>query len=112
MSQDALEVMFVSHSLHYALSNVIIRDQKFLKVKHYYELIFERKQLNFFLGMKNCPNIEANIFSRTNCDKFWHFLAKNLKGWSEKLETWHVETLDPVLKKVRKQQFFPGSPSL
>ena len=39
-------------------------------------------------------------------------MAKNLKGWSEKLETWHVETLDPVLKKVRKQQFFPGSPSL
>ena len=34
VSQDALEVMFVSHSLHYALSNVIIRDQKFLKVKH------------------------------------------------------------------------------
>ena len=62
--------------------------------------------------MKNCPNFEANIFSRTNCDKFWHFLAKNLKGWSEKLETWHVETLDPVLKKARKQQFPPGSPSL
>ena len=82
--------------MHYALSNVIIRDQKFLKVKHHYELIFERKQLNFFLGMKNCPNFEANIFSRTNCDKFWHFLAKNLKGWSEELETWHVETLDPV----------------
>ena len=62
--------------------------------------------------MKNCPNFEANIFSRTNCDKFWHFFAKILKGWSEKLETWHVETLDPVLKKARKQQFPPGSPSL
>ena len=43
---------------------------------------------------------------------FGIFWQKNLKGWSEKLEPWHVETLDPVLKKVRKQQFFPGSPSL
>ena len=27
-------------------------------------------------------------------------------------ETWHAETLDLVLKKARKQQFYPGSPSL
>ena len=32
-----------------------------------------------------------------------------MKGWSDKLETWHAETLDPVLKKARKQQFHPGS---
>ena len=38
--------------------------------------------------------------------------VKNLNGWSEKLETWHVETWDPVWKKARKQQFSPGSRSL
>ena len=45
-------------------------------------------------------------------EQFGHFWAKNQKGWSEELEIWHVETLDPVLKKARKQQFPPGSPSL
>jgi len=35
-----------------------------------------------------------------------------MNGWSDKLETWHTETLDPVLKKARKQQFYPGSRSL
>ena len=35
-----------------------------------------------------------------------------MKGWSDKLETWHAENLDPVLKKARKQQFYPDSPSL
>ena len=48
--------------------------------------------------------------------KYWVYIldlsVKNLNGWSDKLETWHVETLDPVWKKVRKQQFYPGSRSL
>ena len=34
------------------------------------------------------------------------------EGWSEKLENWHVETWYPVWKKARKQQFSPGSRSL
>ena len=38
--------------------------------------------------------------------------VKNPNGWSEKLETWHVETLDPFWKKARKQQFSPDSRSL
>ena len=66
--------------MYYALSNVIIRDQKFLKVKHYFGLIFKGKPLNFFLGMKNCPIIEANLFSRTNSDRFWHFFGQKPKG--------------------------------
>ena len=57
-------------------------------------------------------NLATNMFLRKKCDKFWNFLPKDLKGWSEKLETWHVEVLDPVLKKVRRQQFSPGSPSV
>ena len=48
--------------------------------------------------------------------KYWVYYldlsVKNLNGWSEKLETWHVETWDPVWKKARKQQFSPGSRSL
>ena len=43
---------------------------------------------------------------------FFICLWKIVKGWSEKLEIWHTENLDPVLKKARKQQFSPGSPSL
>ena len=49
--------------------------------------------------------------SNTGCI-FWTCLGKIMNGWSDKLETWHAETLDPVLKKARKQQFYPGSPSL
>ena len=43
---------------------------------------------------------------------FFICLWKIVKGWSEKLEIWHAENLDPVLKKARKQQFYPGSRSL
>ena len=49
--------------------------------------------------------------SNTGCI-FWICLWKIVKGWSDKLEIWHAENLDPVLKKARKQQFSPGSPSL
>ena len=35
-----------------------------------------------------------------------------MKGWSDKLEIWHAENLGPVWKKARKQQFYPGRPSL
>ena len=41
-----------------------------------YVLIFEQKQLDFFLMMKNCQYFATNIFSITNCDKFGHFCAK------------------------------------
>ena len=43
---------------------------------------------------------------------FWICLGKIINGWSDKLETWHAENLDLVLKKARKQQFYPGSRSL
>ena len=48
--------------------------------------------------------------------KYWVYVldlfVKNLNGCSDKLETWFVETLDPVWEKARKQQFYPGSRSL
>ena len=62
--------------------------------------------------VKNYQNFAKNVWSMKKSDRFGHFWAKNQKGWSEELEIWHVETLDPVLKKARKQQFPPGSPSL
>ena len=43
---------------------------------------------------------------------FWICLEKIMNGWSDKLEIWHAENLDPVLKKARKHQFSLGSPSL
>ena len=39
-----------SGSLHYALGNVIIRNQKFPKVKDYYALIFHQKLFKPFLN--------------------------------------------------------------
>ena len=45
-----LMVLFASEPLHYALGNVIIRNQKFPKVKHYYALIFHQKSFKPFLN--------------------------------------------------------------
>ena len=66
--------------------------------------------------MQNYQNVVPNVFvcqTSQILGVFFGFVCeKNLKGWSDRLETWHAETLDPVLKKARKQQFYPGSPSL
>ena len=75
-------------------------------------LIFERRQVNPFFNGEKLPKVCKKYFVNEKSDRFGHFWAKNQKGWSEELEIWHVETLDPVLKKARKQQFPPGSPSL
>ena len=86
--------------------------KQFLKVKNYYVLIFERKQLNSFLKGEKLPIFCHKYFFNRKFDKFGHFRPKNLKGWSDKLETLHVETLGTILKKPRKQKNYPGSPSL
>ena len=39
---------------------------------------------------------------------FLDLSVKIINGWSDQLEIWHAENLDPVLKKARKQQFYPG----
>ena len=33
---------------------------------------------------------------------FVYLFAKNMKGWSYKLEIWYVEQSDPAFKKTRK----------
>ena len=69
-----------------------------------------------FFGWCKITQILCHMFFLVKKVKYWvYFLdlsVKNPKGWSDRLETWHAETLDPVLKKARKQQFYPGSPSL
>ena len=38
--------------------------------------------------------------------------SKNTKGWSDNSEIWCIEHLGRAEIKTRKQQFYPGSPSL
>ena len=50
------------------------------------------------------PKLRAKCFSLSKeSNIFWICMRQNPNGWSEKLETWHVKTLDSFLrKKVRK----------
>ena len=48
--------------------------------------------------MKKCQ-----YFAEKNCNIFWHFWAKTWRA-GQKLETFHVETLYPALKKPGKQK--------
>ena len=86
------------------------------KVKSYCAPIFDPIMFKPFLDDAKLPRFCGKWFSlskRSNIGCiFWTCLWKNLKGWSDRLETWHAETLDPLLKKARKQQFYPGSLSL
>ena len=86
--------------------------QKYAKVKYYYLLIFEQKELNFFLKDQKLPTFYNKYFFNEKMWKFWHLMAKKLKGWSHKLETLHVKSLGAILKKLRKQKNCGGSPSL
>ena len=62
--------------------------------------------------VKNYQHFARNFFQEKKGQSMTCFGKKKLKGRAEELETWHEETLDPVLKKARKQQIPPGSPSL
>ena len=48
--------------MHYALSNVIIRDNKFAKVNHYYVLIYEHKQVNPFSNGEKLSKVRNKYF--------------------------------------------------
>ena len=69
---------------------VAIRDSKFLKVNNYYVLILE--------WWRN-----ANILQRKIVIFFGIFGQKTWRA-GQKLETFHVETLYPALKKPGKQK--------
>ena len=116
---DKVKGGWIFTTLHNGASNEIKEIKvwkKCPKVKPYCAPIFDPIMFKPFLDDAKLPKSCAKCFclskkSNIGCI-FWICLWKNLKGWSDRLETWHAETLDPVLKKARKQQFYPGSPSL
>ena len=64
-----------------------------------------------FLDDVELPKFCAKCFSLSKnqiLGVFFGFVCeKNLKGWSDRLETWHAKTgleLDPVLKEEKKQK--------
>ena len=89
-------------TVHYALGNVIIRNQKSPKVKHYCAFIFHRKSFKPFL---DDAKLLKCLYKYAFGQILWTFVylfAKNMKGWSYKLEIWYVEQSDPAFKKTRK----------
>ena len=104
--------------LHNGASNEIKEIKVFKKcpkVKPYCVPIFDPIMFKPFLDGAKLPKFCAKCFylskqSNIACI-FLIYLWKTLNCWSDKLETWHAETLDPVWKKTRKQQFYPGSSS-
>ena len=105
--------------MHYGASNEIKEIEvckKCPKVEPYFVPIFDPIVVKPCLDDAKWPKfytkyVSLSKQSNTGCI-FFICLWKIVKGWSEKLEIWHAENLDPVLKKARKQQFSPGSPSL
>ena len=105
--------------MHYGASNEIKEIEvckKCPKVEPYCVPIFDPVMVKPFLDDAKWPKfytkyVSLSKQSNTGCI-FCICLWKIVKGWSEKLEIWHAENLDPVLKKARKQQFYPGSRSL
>ena len=72
--------------MHYALGNVIIRNQKSPNVKHYYAFIFRRKS---FKPSLNDAKFLKYLYKYKFEQIFWtcvYLFAKNMKGWSDKLE--------------------------
>ena len=88
--------------MHYALGNVIIRNQKSPKVKCYYAFILGRKSFKPFLNDANFLKVYTNIFLSKYVGHLLIYLQKNMKGWSYKLEIWYVKQSGPAFEKTRK----------
>ena len=82
------------------------------KRKDLFELIFEGKQVNPFSTGNKLQIFCTKKILKKKCELFGLFWAKKQNGWSDKLETLHEDNLDPVLKKIRKQQIYGGSRSV
>ena len=98
----------ISLTLHYGLSNVIIRNkscQILTKVKHYYALILHRKSFKLFLYVAKLPKVLYKYFFKQICGKLLHLFANNMKGWSHKLEILHVRQPGHALKKLENNKF-------
>ena len=124
MSSWHVKFTFVEHpsgvdvTLHNGASNEIKEIKvckKCLKENPYCALIFDPIMFKPFFRWCIFAQIFCQMFFFDETVKYWVFfgirLWKIMKSWSDKVETWHAETLDTVLKKARKQQFYPGSNS-
>ena len=107
------------NTVHYGPSNEIKEIEvckKCPKVKPYCMPIFDPIMVKPFLDDAKWPKFCTKYVSLSKQSNigciFWICLWQIMNGWSDKLEIWHAENLDPVLKKARKQQFYPGSRSL
>ena len=80
--------------MHYALANVIISNQRYPKVKHYYALIFHWKSFKPFLKDAKLFNFVYKYLIEQIFWAFVYLFAKNMKGWSYKLEIWYVKQSD------------------
>ena len=58
--------VFADVNIALCIKQVIIRDNKFVKVNHYYVLIFEDKQVNPFSNGEKLPKVYKNILSKKN----------------------------------------------
>ena len=92
-------------TLHHALSNIILGDNKFAKVNHYCVLIFQYKQVNPFSNGEKLPKFCKQYFVKEKMCKISAF-------WGKKKYTLHEDNLGPVLRKPIKQQICGGSRSL
>ena len=92
--------------VHYALDNVITRNQKSPKVKHYYAVIFHRKSFKPFLNDANFLKVYTNIFLSKYVGTFVNLFAK--KTWKAghinlKFGMWSNQVL--LLKKLENNFF-------
>ena len=106
-------------AMHYGPCNEIKEIEvckKCPKVKPYCVPIFDPIMVKPFLDDSKLPKFCTKYVSLSKQSNigciFLDLSVKFMNGWSDKLEIWHTEILDPVLKKARKQQLYPGSRSL
>ena len=71
-----MKSVFLGQTLHYALGNVIIRNQKFPKVKHFFAFIFHRRSFKPFLNDAKRPKFLYKYFVQQISSKFMHLFAK------------------------------------
>ena len=92
-------------SVHYALGNVIIRNQKSPKVKHYYALIFHRKSFKPFLNDANFLKVYTNIFLSKYVGHLLIYLQKTWRAGHINLKfgMWSNQVL--LLKKLENNFF-------
>ena len=91
--------------MHYVLSNIIIRNQKFPKVKHYYAFIFHRKSFKPFLNDAKLLKYLYKYFLSKYFGRLFVFLHKPWRAGHINLKfgMWSNQVL--LLKKLENNFF-------